>query len=315
VRRVLNRWATATAGGTLKGLTPASKPTSDDLYRALAPAAARWDSSVTPLHPGFAEARAAAHCAAQLVAAAGATLGQHRADDSHTSLEWRDGPQALAGVTISRADRAARAALRPVDLSLQVWDGTGQVAALSLERRTMSDALDWLADALARALDLATAPLARPQQPLSAHPVARGGPFDPVDRDAGAQLAGWFAGADRLLQALAAAVPEASAVRCWPHHLDIATLIALDPAGTPAATARSVGVGLSPGDASYDQPYWYVTPWPYPRTEQLPALALGHWHTHGWAGAVLPAAAITGGDEIAAFLAAAVASGRRLLTS
>ena len=57
-----------------------------------------------------------------------------------------------------------------------------------------------------------------------------------------------------------------------------------------AEEARSIGVGFSPGDGSYDQPYFYVTPWPYPDTEDLPPLAVGaHWHRTGWTGAVLTA--------------------------
>ncbi|NNE17483.1 MAG: hypothetical protein HKN10_03295, partial [Myxococcales bacterium] len=54
--------------------------------------------------------------------------------------------------------------------------------------------------------------------------------------------------------------------------------------------ARSIGVGFSPGDGSYDQPYFYVTPWPYPEASSLPRLTKGaEWHRSGWTGAVLTA--------------------------
>ena len=49
---------------------------------------------------------------------------------------------------------------------------------------------------------------------------------------------------------------------------------------------------MSPGDGSYPQPYFYVSPWPYPEGSALPALASGKWHTEVWVGAVLT------GDEI-----------------
>ena len=81
-------------------------------------------------------------------------------------------------------------------------------------------------------------------------------------------------------------------MRLWPHHFDIATLWTLD-AGVDAEEARSVGMGLSPGDGTYAQPYWYVTPWPYPQAtaEELPPLPAGRWHAEarngGWTGAVL----------------------------
>ena len=88
---------------------------------------------------------------------------------------------------------------------------------------------------------------------------------------------------------LVAGDPAASPVRCWPHHFDVGSLIALDADAEPEE-ARSIGVGFSPGDGSYDQPYFYVTPWPYPDTAALPTLEAGaEWHTGGWTGAVLTA--------------------------
>lgn len=42
--------------------------------------------------------------------------------------------------------------------------------------------------------------------------------------------------------------------RCWPHHFDLAVLFSLE-AGDPE-TARSIVVGVSPGDASFNMPYF-----------------------------------------------------------
>jgi hypothetical protein len=69
----------------------------------------------------------------------------------------------------------------------------------------------------------------------------------------------------------------------------VASLMTLDE-GAGSEEARSIGVGFSLGDGSYDQPYFYVTPWPYPDTGDLPPLANGaQWHRSGWTGAVLTA--------------------------
>ncbi len=50
---------------------------------------------------------------------------------------------------------------------------------------------------------------------------------------------------------------------------------------------------MSPGDESYGEPYFYVSPWPYPQQGVLPGLkGNGFWHTAGFTAAVLTATAI-----------------------
>jgi hypothetical protein len=83
---------------------------------------------------------------------------------------------------------------------------------------------------------------------------------------------------------------EASSVRCWPHHFDIAILLTVAP-------GKTVGLGLSPGDSSYAEPYWYVTPYPYPKNPELPPLPEGgRWHTEGFFAAVLRGSDLLAGD-------------------
>ena len=79
-------------------------------------------------------------------------------------------------------------------------------------------------------------------------------------------------------------------------------------------------LGFAPGDSSYDEPYFYITPWPYPDTANLPFLEGGHWHTEGWMGAVLVASElIEAGDSadealyLMDFLDSGVAACRQLL--
>jgi hypothetical protein len=87
------------------------------------------------------------------------------------------------------------------------------------------------------------------------------------------ELAKWYGNAFLCLNS------RGSPVRCWPHHFDIATQI--------GSADRSIGVGMSPGDGSYPQPYFYVSPSPYPDVSTLSPLGSGSWHTQGWVGAVL----------------------------
>jgi hypothetical protein len=74
-------------------------------------------------------------------------------------------------------------------------------------------------------------------------------------------------------------------VRCWPHHFDIALLVRLDEGG--GEEARSIGIGFSPGDEYYQEPYFYISPYPSPKNPTLPTLPPGgHLHTRDFFAAV-----------------------------
>lgn len=75
--------------------------------------------------------------------------------------------------------------------------------------------------------------------------------------------------------------------RCWPHHYDIGMLVTLEE-GDPES-ARSVGMGMSPGDEAIGTPYFYCSPWPPPDSDRLNTLPQpSRWHTDGFTSAVTP---------------------------
>jgi hypothetical protein len=114
-----------------------------------------------------------------------------------------------------------------------------------------------------------------------------------IDETACAELGDWFESAHRLLEEVVARHPRATQIRLWPHHFDLGTLI-VEERGAASEVTRSVGVGLSPGDDGTGEPYWYVTPWPYPPSDGLPRLGgFGSWNTSGWIGAVLRGSELT----------------------
>jgi hypothetical protein len=196
-----------------------------------------------------------------------------QADDSHTNLGWDSELGVLVGRNVGA--QHLRAALVFDGLELVVLDGERERASLRLAGRTMSQALAWLGREAAGDETALTLPVYE----MPAHPVGEGAPFSDAGAAARTELAAWFAEAFASVRKVVAADRSASPVRCWPHHFDVASLITLD-AGADAEEARSIGVGLSPGDG----------PWPYPETEELPPLAAGaHWHRDGWTGAVLTA--------------------------
>lgn len=224
------------------------------------------------------DARLQLHWAAQLAATPGRTLAPPRADDSHASFRW-------VGDALVQEDRF-RSGLRLRDLTLLLGDET-----FALDGRTLDDGFSWLAvqlPGLRRTFD----------EPMPQHAVAAGAPFSLRDAEAFAELARDYAEAAPLLRAIH------DDVRCWPHHFDIATLLEFD-------GGKSIGAGLSPGDDSCDEPYWYVNHFPATSRRDLPPLAGGGtWTTEGWVGAMLPAS--RGGDA-KAFLDSAVAAARTLL--
>ncbi len=205
----------------------------------------------------------------------------------------------------------ARVALRfdPFELCITDAEGAQRSPAYPLTGRTLADALAWLGDSLGKQLSMPCPGL-----------TSMGAPGAPADRfttgdpEARRELGRWFGDA-ALALAPFAALPIGSPIRVWPHHFDIATLLTV---GGEGERAQTIGVGLSPGDASYAEPYWYVTPWPKPAAPLEPPLRAGRWHTERWFGAVLPASSLLAASDdqssiVAAFLASAVAAGRAML--
>ncbi|HWS70817.1 MAG TPA: hypothetical protein VN605_01825 [Thermoanaerobaculia bacterium] len=223
------------------------------------------------------DARLQLHWAAQIAAGVGRTLLAPRPDDSQTAFTFVD------GALLQEAHAGLRAGLRLHDLTLVLGSET-----FPLHGRTLDDGFAFLESRFGHALN-------RPNVDLPDHPVAHGAAFD-ADLESCETLGGLYAIADPLLREFAV-----GPVLCWPHHFDIATLLTV-------REGTTIGVGLSPGDASYPDPYWYVTPWPYPAVASLPPLTRGTWHTTGWVGAVLPA---TG--DARAFIEEAIARCRELL--
>ena len=236
----------------------------------------------------LAGARIQAHWAAQVLSAAGETLLPHVPDTSHTAMSWDAARAALVGREIP-GPAPCRFALRVADLTLLLRDpGGGTLDAFALAGRTLQEGYAWLARAVgARLGSPLDGPLSRASWDLPAHPVADGRPFAAAPAET-TELARWFANAALALGRLASATAGASPVRCWPHHFDLATLVVLRP-GSDSEDAHTIGVGFSPGDAYYAEPYWYVTPYPHAEEPELPALAGGGaWHTQDFLGAVLP---------------------------
>jgi hypothetical protein len=243
------------------------------------------------------KARTIAHHALQWPGKAARANLEAVPDDSHSSLTWDSAHGALFSQPMTANGAEVRVGLRLAGLALIILRGNLVLDTYELAGRRDSMVGVWLDSAL-RALGLKPATGVTLPYTIPSHPVARGSAYSfNGELDAFDELARWFAATNDVLAAVRTdfADAQAGAIRCWPHHFDMAMVVTL-PAPQGEA-ARSLGLGVSPGDQYYPQPYFYVSPSPQPKSAALPPLGLGHWHTEGFVGAVALAESILGLED------------------
>lgn len=230
----------------------------------------------------FIDTRMQLHWAAQAVAGVGRCLVAPREDDSHSNLGWSRPHRAL---TSNAVEDGRRGAVRFRDLTLLVVRDRGLIDdEFPLDGKTIDDAFAFFERVFG-----ATVRRPNMDEALPSPPPER---FS-LRSDDLARLDRLYDDADVVLQAFRAK-HDSSEVRCWPHHFDIATLKVL-------GEGRTLGAGFLAGDAENPEPYWYVTPYPYPEDRATFApLPIGEWHREPWFGAVLRGDRTR--DEAAGFL-------------
>ena len=239
-------------------------------------------------------ARKLAHHAAQWPTRAARANLRALPDDSHSAYAWKASHAALVTQGLPAKGGEVRVGIRIPRLEMIITRGDNVLDAFQFDGKTDAQAGTWI-DSKLRTLGLKAAGDVRLPYDLPDPPAGgKAHELTMLGRELG-ELARWFGGSADVLEEFSAKLtgPRASPVVCWPHHFDIATLVSLEPGH--AANARSIGVGVSPGDEYYAQPYVYVSPWPRFDGDKLPdAPPPGHWHTEGFFGAVAT------GDDILA---------------
>lgn len=264
------------------------------------------------------EARLQLHFAIQFIAATGLALATPQPDYSHMSLAWDRENQIFVGQEIS-ATSSFQIGLDPINLVVKVLDRKQTMAEFPLNGKNMAAGLAWLQGEISK-LGAEADKVVWIDYPKNDFPydfaIASGAPFNLNQQSALQELTKYFVNASFLLKETISSTPEATPVHIWPHHFDIATQLSLP--GLINGEATSIGVGLSPGDSGYSEPYWYVTPWPYPDLDNLPALSGGgFWHTQHWVGAVLTASNLAQDTsqetQVKEFLNDAIAASKNLI--
>jgi hypothetical protein len=243
-----------------------------------------WHHLVGVDEAGLCRVRVRTHLAAQWLARAALAYIPARPNDSHTNFGWND---AFGGFVTHSLPDGARLGLKVTDLTLTVLEHTGD-ATVMLPLRGCSDAQvrAWLGRQMAaRGLD----PRALDEPTTYEVPAPANGALDEAGGLANLQgvLAVWYSNANAALGACRLDIIkkdlEAPAVRCWPHHFDLDTLVTIAP-------GRTTGIGFSPGDEFYNEPYFYVSLDPEPdEASLLPLPAIGHWHRTPFTAAIATA--------------------------
>ena len=225
------------------------------------------------------------HWAAQIVSAFGNSLLETQPDDSQSNLGWNDSLGALCSHSLSEGWTVG---IRFSDLTLLFLASHNTIySEFRLPGQTLHQAFEWLTTTYS---NISGSPAPKPfrlrDYDMPEHPVGENAEFQLNPRPPFQELCHWYANAHHVIQSVSGLWKEASPIRCWPHYFDIATLVSLKLPQNQGAMG-SVGCGMSPGDASYEEPYFYVTVWPYLEQENLENLPVGKWHTEGFVGAIL----------------------------
>ena len=172
--------------------------------------------------------------------------------------------------------------LRASDLAL-VADYGDTGATLQLAGHTLAEALAWADEQFGAPRGVHLRDYDLPESPLRTGARFVGG----------VGLAAELAELARYYDLGLAVCARYGACRIWPHHFDLGALVG------------QAGIGLSPGDRYYSEPYFYMTP--APGDASVPALSAGFWRTEGWTGAVLLASDFADAPDVAhAFMASAL---------
>ncbi|MGI9328835.1 MAG: hypothetical protein ACR2PZ_26705 [Pseudomonadales bacterium] len=258
-------------------------------------------------------ARTLTHQACQWPSKAARANISAKADDSHSNLGWDHEHKALISHGLDEGLRF-QLGFNFSTASLLWLVDNAIVERLELSSQSEQSVGEWVDAHLIDAGMLATE---HAQMPYELDVQTSYSDFAHLQQQT-AVLGQWYDYANNALQSVvethgSQAITPAT-VRCWPHHFDIATLFALED-GDPES-ARSIGVGLSPGDGSYAEPYFYCTPWPPPEIASLPKLAPPlDWHTQGFVSIICKSSNLAANSEIVPVLTESMTLAQRCLSS
>jgi len=231
--------------------------------------------------------KAQLHHLVQSVAAVGRHMLPEVPEDENAILKWHSADKSLKGMWIDvEGKERVRASLQLQEKLIQIENEAAVISSQNFQRQTFSKLMMWVEGQLGELgfpVDKFSGNL--PYE-IPAYPTRKGGVFEITNDEALLELLKYYHNSSIVLNELIPSFETATEIRVWPHHFDQATSIKLKDSGN-AETSTYLGIGFSPGDEHYDEPYFYVNSWPYAEEDDLEPLPHGNWHTDNWVGAVL----------------------------
>ena len=225
------------------------------------------------------------HQAIQNVAAVGRTFLPQSDSDEAATLIWDPNLARMVGKWIQGGIKF-RSSIHPETFTVHLVDASvTSMASTGMAGKKQGAIMVWLEEQLTRLeLNSKALSLDRPYE-LPEYPQAKRKPFQP-DTEAQVYLTCLYHNAWLVLDQIAKTKEGFEPLAIWPHHFDVGTRQIVKDTGD-RETSASVGIGMSPGDEDFGQPYFYVNVLPYPSIESLEPLLFGEWYEHEWVGAVL----------------------------
>ncbi|WP_422360441.1 hypothetical protein [Reichenbachiella sp.] len=247
-----------------------------------------WQLLTFPDVSDLSQVREQFHQAIQNVAAVGRSFLPPSEDDENANLEWDFKLQRIVGRWVDNETKfRSSISLNKFEVYL-VDEHLQTISSIAMENIKQTDVMVWLEHELSKlGVEFSKINLNYPYS-IPEYATAKGEPFHIENMAAAQELGKLYHNTAALLNSLVKGEKNASEIKCWPHHFDIAARITLLDTGDPE-TSRSINLGMSPGDKYYNEPYFYCSPWPYPTKNLIDLSAVkAHWHEDEWVGAVLP---------------------------
>lgn len=237
------------------------------------------------------------HTAAQYLAMAGKSFVEHKDDDSHTNLGWKDNRMVSHELGVGSG---LRLALNHSDFSLELMRDEVVVDQQELAGHNHSHIIAWIRGALANA-GLGRGYTYKLHYELPYRRDLGDLVYSAPDRDELASIANLREVCHDALRIVTSEYGTDLEVRIWPHHFDSGGLFA---EFEKDQMIKSIGVGLAIPDTMCNDFYFYTSAWVVSGFIDLTAvrpLPIGEWKVPDWQGAIYPASGAVLADAASFF--------------